>query len=463
MTNDKPIIKTFVHNSRYYLYDAFSNCLFEINKGQYYEIQLLKKIGINKFVALNKNDKQYQDIVMLINRGLLKKTFISEIEHPAVKNINALLDRGVNEIILQITKDCNFKCRYCLFANDTNTNRTHEKINMSFETAKSCVDFLYEHSADASVVNISFYGGEPLLNFETIKKVVEYANNKFSSKKIVYSMTINGSLLTDGILEFIVKNDFNIAISLDGPKNIQNKHRKFLGSGKGTFDVVYKCINKIKKEYNNYFQNNVSFLPVVIDDEKYDNVLKFFLEAGIQEEMISPSKANFSGVDYTYADLGGNNSNIKSLSKESDDINKSNIEKLNALYENKGTISTKWHHKGQCIPGVNRLFIDVDGEFYPCEKVVEDDTLSIGNIKTGFDLDKIINLMSIGKLTEDECKSCWAVHFCEICAMMCADIESHTISRERKLSICEAQKSTALWFFKRHINDASDKLKHNLE
>lgn len=399
---------------------------------------------------------------MLINRGLMKKTFISEIEHPVVKDINALLDRGVNEIILQITKDCNFKCRYCLFANDTNTNRTHEKVDMSFETAKSCVDFLYEHSADASIVNISFYGGEPLLNFETIKRVVEYSNNKFFSKKIVYSMTTNGSLLTDSVIEFIVKNDFNIAISLDGPKNIQDKHRKFLDTGKGTFDVVYKCINELKK-YKNFFQNNVSFLPVVIDDEKYNNVLKFFLESGVREENISPGKANFSGVDYIYADLGSNNSNIKSLSKENDDINKSNIERLNMLYENKRKIPTNWHHKGQCIPGVNRLFIDVNGEFYPCEKVVEDGTLSIGSIKTGFDLDKIINLMNIGKLTENECKSCWAVHFCEICAMMCIDIESHTISRERKLSICEAQKSTALWFLKRHINDTSDKLKQNLE
>lgn len=463
MINDTPIIKTFVHNGRYYLYDAFSNSLFEINKGQYYEIQLLKRIGINEYLALNKNDKQYQDIVMLINRGLLKYSFISEIEHPATKNINAYLDRGIHEIVLQITKDCNFKCRYCLFANDTNTNRTHEKINMSFETAKSCVDFLYEHSADVNVVNISFYGGEPLLNFETIRKVVEYANNKFSSKKIAYSMTINGSLLTDSVVEFIVKNDFRIAISLDGPKNIQNKHRKFLGSGKGTFDVVYKCINDLKKDYKDYFEKSVSFLPVVIDDEKYDNVLKFFLEAGIPEEKISPSKANFSGVDYIYADLGSNNSSIKSLSKESDDINKSNIKRLNALYENKGIIPAKWHHNGQCIPGVNRLFVDVNGEFYPCEKVVEDGTLSIGNIKIGFDLDKVINLMNIGKITEDECKSCWAVHFCEICAMMCADIESPMISRERKLSICEAQKSTALWFFKRYINDTLDKPKYNFE
>ena len=79
----------------------------------------------------------------------------------------------------------------------------------------------------------------------------------------------------------------------------------------------------------------------------------------------------------------------------------------------------KNHPSGPCVAGARRLFVTVDGDFYPCEKLPEIDELKIGNVEGGFDIEKVRNLMNIGKLTEERCKDCWAFQFCSLCAAAC--------------------------------------------
>jgi len=448
--NDLPIIKTFIYNNNYYFYDTYTNRIIQVTKPHYVELTELEHNGISVYSQQNKDSTYYKDIQMLMKKGMLKSSFIKNIQREETEYIQEFITKGINDISLQITRDCNFNCRYCMFANESKIDRNHEKVNMSWNIAKASIDFVYKNSGDIKFINMAFYGGEPLLNFQLIKKVVDYVNELFITKKIIYSMTTNASVLTDEIIEFLAKNKFRLSISLDGPEEIQNKHRKFLSNGRGTFDIVYDNLKKLKEKAPNYFQEHVNFLPVILIDEDHNNVLSFFNSLGIKEEQIHFLDADFSGNDYYYNDY-----NIIADSYFSrNELLLTNIEKrLKESYFDKGVLPTTWHHGGMCIPGVRRLFVDANGVFYPCEKIINRKYLSIGNLSEGINLNKVNEFMNIGKLTEKECKNCWAVRFCEICAMFCFDVERDIITKEQKNRACKYQKSRALAFIKKYIDD----------
>lgn len=437
-----PIFKTFVYNNKCYLYDTYSNQLLMISKKHCNELQLLEKIGKQKYKLLENTEKEHHDIVLLMEKGMLKGNYIKNILHPQTKYINDLLHRCVSDITLQVTRDCNFKCQYCLFAAHSQIERCHEKINMSYLIAKQSVDFLYNHSKDSMTVNVAFYGGEPLLNFDLISEVVNYADNLFISKKVNYIMTTNGSLLSDAIIDFLAKHNFNLTISLDGPQEVQNKHRKFLHSGEGTFQAVYNNVLRLKKIHAEYFNNFVNFSPVFFSDEDYNNVELFYESIGIDKKKILANSASLSGIDYIEQGILKFDSNKKSLNND-----------LNHVFNDKSYISEIWHHDGPCVPGMKKLFIDVNGDFYTCEKFVEDKKSSIGNLSHGFDLKKIEEYLNIGVLTENECKSCWASRFCNICALSCVNTETGELDSNLKFKMCISQKKKALAFFKKYIND----------
>lgn len=440
-SKDIPVIKAFIYEGKNYLYDTYTNRLFRVSKEQFSEIGELQRIGITKYKSLNKGTQTYEDILMLLQKGIMKSRFIEKIEHPATDYIEYILDRCINDVTLQVTQDCNFRCRYCLFANNNGIERVHKKVNMTWETAKKSIDFLYTHSKDSGILTIAFYGGEPMLNFELIKNVVDYAENLFLTKKVKFRMTFNGSILTDQMMDFIVDHDFFISISFDGPEEIQDKHRKFNNSGKGTFNVVNDNIERLKKRYKKYFENNVSFIPVVFADEDEKKVINFYNEQEIPENKIMLLDADTTGIDYHSRSL--NNYQESRFKYKTDELS----------FMNKNTIPTKWQHNGPCIPSIKSLFVDVNGNFFPCESVVAINDLSMGNIEDGLKVEKVISFLNIGKLTEQECKSCWLMRFCSICVLNCIDIDKKTLTKEQKLISCQGQEYRALSFLKKVINE----------
>lgn len=236
---DVPIVKLFIIDGHYYMYDTYSNSILEVNSLQYKELNIATQIGTEAYLSLPRQENEYQNVCMLIRKGFLKSKIIDEVENPLTPYLEQLLKSCVCDLVLQVTKDCNFKCRYCGFANTTGIDRNHEHENMSWEIAKESIDFLYMHSRDIDLVSIAFYGGEPLLNFPLIYKATQYANKNFKSKKIVYRMTTNASLLSDRIIDFLVENSFLLSLSIDGPQKTQDIHRTFRQDGKGTYTKIY--------------------------------------------------------------------------------------------------------------------------------------------------------------------------------------------------------------------------------
>jgi len=419
---------------------------------QYKAILELQKIGLGAFRQLEREDKAYNDVMMLITRGLLKPSPIETVIHPDTKHMSCFLKRGMRGLYLEVTKNCNFYCRYCKYASSNSITRGHENINMSWETAKASVDFLYEHSPDSSELIIAFCGGEPLLNFDLIVKVITYVNSIFQTKKIKYMLTINGSLLDDKIIEFFVQHEVGLTISLDGPEYIQNKHRKYYANGGDTYQDVMRKIQTIKRDYPEYFREEVKFNAVRLADESLAVIEQFFTDLGAKDAMIE--LADLGGIDYRNNVLDLDIINEKETVDPSSEMYKDHMEK----FMSKTYLLKDWHHNGPCVPGLRRIYIATDGKLYPCEKVLHNDASLLGTLHDGIDLKKADEILNVGWLSSEDCKKCWGIRFCQSCVAHCVDGELEKMTSAQKKQICHINIRDMEIFLKSFVraNDSHD-------
>ncbi|WP_066501254.1 Cys-rich peptide radical SAM maturase CcpM [Abyssisolibacter fermentans] len=452
MLPKKPFIHTFITRDKKYVYDVNTNTILNISDDVFDYLST----GINEEKEIS-NDLRVK-IEKMVDQGFLSERRIKEIEHPYNEMLPFYLKNRLNTVTLQVTQRCNLRCSYCAYSGKYE-ERVHSDLDMSFETAKKSLDFVIDNSSEAQVISIGFYGGEPLLMFDLIKKCVEYAKENADGREIYYHMTTNGTLLRGEILEYLVENDFKLLISIDGPQEIHDKNRVFAANGKGTFRVIMDNIRDMHKKYPEYVKNKISFNAVLDGTTDFSCTKQFFADydeikdLNVNTSFISDkyAKVNFDvyekyKIQYSYEKfkvllnkIGRLDSNLTS------DLFDSQFIRLKQnLYEREfsSSINDKEHPGGPCVPGVKKLFVNVDGDFFPCERVSEiSKPMIIGNIDDGFYLDKIRAILNIGKLSEDLCKNCWAFRFCTMCASAADAIGE--LSRETKIKGCPSVKFNA--------------------
>ena len=237
------IFKTFRTYKHPYLYDRHTNSLVVLNEEEFQE---LRNVEIGKLPWEESTIvKKYQDF------GMLQEIVVEKIEHPCTQIVEHYLNTRLNQLTLQVTQQCNLRCAYCAYSGIYEGNRTHSCLRMDWDTAKKAIDFFLSRTPETSRVVIGFYGGEPLLEFELIKKCVEYAKSQVEGKEIRFNMTTNGTLLSDEVVDFLVENDVMLSISLDGSEEEHDANRKFV-NGKGSFSTIIKNIMRIKDRYPEY-------------------------------------------------------------------------------------------------------------------------------------------------------------------------------------------------------------------
>lgn len=433
-----------------YVYDRYSGDIIAVSDDDYRHFKNYEE-GKIKEVSTKVLDK-YQ------KNGLILPHEIKEIKHPDSDYVQYLLDRRLSQLILQVTQQCNLRCSYCVYGG-LYTNRVHDDRKMTEELAKRSIDFFLEHSTDTDHLVVSFYGGEPLLNMKLLEFCVNYISKNVDGKKIIYTITTNGTLLNQQIMEFLSSNRFHTMISLDGAKEEHDLNRKFK-SGEGSFDIIMKNINIFKKNHPEYVKEFLQINAVISPKTKSKCVEEFFnTEDFLEDNQINFSPLTLTGLkeeieiksdyiskrEYEY---------LKLLMFMLGKIPKTSVSKL--VIESQGDVKRLYkqlkehrivasinHHSGPCIPGNSRLFINTFGDFYPCERVPEMECSCIGNINDGFYIDKVKQQLNIGKLTEEECKKCWAINLCSVCINQ-IDCASGCFTKSEKLSLCFSNKRAAL-------------------
>lgn len=319
----------------------------------------------------------------------------------------------VKAVCLHVAHACNMTCGYC-FAGEGEYHG-HQSI-MDYDTGKRALDWLIENSGTRKNLEVDFFGGEPLLNFDVVKRLVEYGRSqeKHHDKNFRFTLTTNGMLLDDEVIEFLNKEMSNVVISLDGRRSVNDNLRK-TKNGEGTYDMILPAFKKLadsrgQKDYymrGTYTHYNTDFASDVLH----------MADLGFRELSIEPVVAP---PDAPYA---LKESDIPKLLSEYERLA---CEMLERKREGKGRDFTFYHYMidltgGPCIVkrvsgcGVGTEYVAVtpSGDLYPCHQFVGEEKFLLGNIYDGITNYNICSqFKSCNVYSHEECKDCFAKLYC---------------------------------------------------
>ena len=434
--NPKPFIKRYRSPRGFYFYDVNKATIVSVNSDVY--DYLGDKMS---FEDLSADDQAF--VNELKNDGYLSDKHFSTIRHPNLDTLEYDVTRRCYQLILQVTQSCNLVCSYCAYANKTDgpMQRHHSNKMMTWETAKEAIDMFFKNSIDCTEVSMSFYGGEPVIAFDLVKKSVEYAKKLFLGKKLSFNMTTNATLLNDDVINYLLDNEFSLLFSIDGPEAIHDINRR-RADGTGSFKSAFSNLRKVAEKYSakygkivdkvgiNTVLNPVNDLDLVLslyDDElfkKYDiNITMTMADDDLLEDKIIVPEDYRVKMGYHYF-LGWLDSLkiVDGLKLIPCVKNRNDLLPKNYAESKRGQISLPdvGAPGGPCIPGQRRLFMNADGNIFPCERVSEvADVMNFGNVRDGIDLKKAGDILNVASLTPEMCKECYASSKCSTCAKDC--------------------------------------------
>ena len=350
----------------------------------------------------------YDQVVELRDSG---KLFSPDTFEPMAGTLKEKTRGVVKAICLHIAHTCNLNCSYC-FASQ---GKYHgERAVMDFETGKRALDFLIENSGKRHNLEVDFFGGEPLLNFDVVKRLVEYAREveKKYNKNFRFTLTTNGVLIDDDVIDFANREMSNVVLSLDGRREIHDRFRVDY-AGNGSFDKIVPKFQKLVEARGgkNYYMRGTftHSNPDFLED------IKVMLDLGFNELSMEPVVcAPGDEAELTPSDM---------------EIVKDQYEKLAELMlerHKEGRPFTFYHYMidltgGPCIykrisgcgSGTEYMAVTPWGDLYPCHQFVGEDKYKLGNIYDG-----ITNTAAQKEFADcnvysrEECRDCWARLYC---------------------------------------------------
>ncbi|SET33498.1 thioether cross-link-forming SCIFF peptide maturase [[Clostridium] polysaccharolyticum] len=318
---------------------------------------------------------------------------------------------AVKALCLHIAHDCNLACRYC-FADEGEYKG--DKGMMSFEIGKQALDFLIANSGNRRNLEVDFFGGEPLMNFDVVKQLVRYGREqeKIHNKNFRFTLTTNGVLLNDDIMEFINEEMANVVLSVDGRKNVHDWMRP-TRNGKGSYDLIMPKFQKLAESrgQKNYYVRG-TFTHHNLDFA--DDVLHL-ADLGFEQISVEPVVA---ADDKEYAIK---ESDIQQVFDEYDKLAKALIER-----EKNGKGVNFFHFMidlsgGPCVAkrlsgcgsGTEYLAVTPWGDLYPCHQFVGQEEFLMGNVFDGVKKTDIRDEFKLCNVyAKSKCKECFARFYC---------------------------------------------------
>ena len=350
----------------------------------------------------------YDQVTELKNSGEL---FTEDNFEPMAGELKAKTSGVIKALCLHIAHTCNLNCSYC-FASQ---GKYHgERALMSFEVGKRALDFLIENSGTRRNLEVDFFGGEPLMNFDVVKKLVEYARSieKEKGKNFRFTLTTNGVLVDDDVIDFANKEMSNVVLSLDGRKEVHDRYRVDY-QGRGSYDTIVPKFQKFVKARggkNYYMRGTLTHAnPDFLED------IKTMLNLGFTELSMEPVVA-----------AQGDES---ALTEEDKPVVMKQYEELAELMlkrDKEGKPFTFYHYMidlagGPCIykrisgcgSGTEYMAVTPWGDLYPCHQFVGDEKFKLGDIWHGVENKEIQNeFASCNVYARSECRDCWARLYC---------------------------------------------------
>ena len=395
------MVHVFSYKNYNYIYDSGSGSLHECDKATADYLKAICEGGEMPNLSKEKIAEIEGDIKALKEQGLL---FAEEVKIPPVKS------NEIKALCLHICHDCNLRCRYC-FADEGAYHS--EREFMSLDTAKSAIDFLIKNSGNRKVLEVDFFGGEPLMCLDTIKKVVAYAKEEAAKagKRFLFTTTTNALLLDDDAIDFFNREMENVVLSLDGRKEVHDAIRK-TKNGKGSFDFVIENIKKfVRSRGDKHYYVRGTFTSKNLDFSK--DVL-FIADNGFDSISMEPVVTDID-------DLQIKEEHLDTISKEYEVLCD---EYLKRHKEGKGFNFFHFNidlEGGTCLQkrvsacGAGNEYFSVvpNGDIYPCHQFAGNKEFLMGNVTDGISRKDIRESFAKNSLfTREDCSNCFAKFIC---------------------------------------------------
>lgn len=317
----------------------------------------------------------------------------------------------IKALCLHIAHDCNLACKYCFAEEGEYHGR---RALMSFETGKKALDFLIKNSGSRYHLEVDFFGGEPLMNFETVKQLVIYGRSleKVHHKRFRFTLTTNGVLLNDDIIEFINKEMANVVLSTDGRKEVNDAMRPFR-NGKGSYDLIMPKLRKLadsRKQQNYYVRGTFTRF----NKDFAEDVLSLN-DLGFEQISVEPVVAD---EDEPYAIRS---EDIPEICKEYDRLAVEMIKRhregrdfnfFHFMIDLSGGPCVAKRLSG-CGSGTEYLAVTPWGDIYPCHQFVGQEAYLMGDVDSGirrFDLQDEFKQCNV--YAKEQCSECFARFYC---------------------------------------------------
>jgi len=311
---------------------------------------------------------------------------------------------AITEMELMLTEDCNQRCDYCFVEGKNQFNR------MSWKVARKAVDFLLRESRDEPAVKILYFGGEPMLEFDLIKKVTLYAEaeGRKTGKKVRFDMTTNGTLFDEDKTAFLARHRIRFLLSIDGDRSTHDRHRRSL-DGESSYEKITRTLGLMKK-YQPWLGARMTAHPDTVG-RIYDNVLHL-ASLGINHFLIGPA----TGIEWTDRGLDAyRDQMIKVIGWLKEQLAAGRHFRVSTLEENFETMGNRRHVWG-CRAGRHSVTVNSRGEIYPCSKMLGVEGLKgilpLGDLDEG--ITEIYNrlvLCGMVPVEREKCEKCrWAVY-----------------------------------------------------
>ncbi len=387
-------------------YDIIS--LFESNSKDDILSKIAEKYADREDISADDISECYNQVCLLKEQG---KLFAPDTFASMAGKLKEKTAGVVKALCLHVAHTCNLNCAYC-FASQ---GKYHgDRAIMSFEVGKQAFDYLIKNSGTRRNLEVDFFGGEPLMNFDVVKQLVAYARQieKEHNKNFRFTLTTNGLLIDDDVIDFANKEMSNVVLSLDGRKEIHDRYRVDY-SGNGSWDRIVPKFQQLvdAREGKNYYMRGT----FTHRNPDFLNDIKQMLDLGFNELSMEPVVcAPGDPAELTEEDLP---------------IVLDQYEKLAELMlerNKQGKPFTFYHYMidltgGPCIykrisgcgSGTEYMAVTPWGDLYPCHQFVGDEKFRLGDVWTGVTNTEIQSeFAACNVYAHEECKDCWARLYC---------------------------------------------------
>lgn len=322
----------------------------------------------------------------------------------------------LQSLVLNLTNQCNLSCQYCYeFGEDKIATPEGKPKFMNWETAQAAVDYFFQDSAGRRALHITFFGGETLMNFPLLKRVVEYAREKAAAegRYIDFSLTTNATLLSPEIIRFLSENHVGVTVSIDGPKEMNDQLRVF-ANGRGSYDIIAPKVKQLLAGHTTRpIAARVTLTAQVSD------VIRIFRhlteDLGFQEVGFAPVTTSSNRL-YTIGPSGLDQvlGQFEQLALEYRDAA---LQGRPHAFSNVSDTLSELHHgvskSHPCGAGLGLVGVGPSGDIAPCHRFVDSDEHALGNVHEGIDRGKQKEFLDRGHIhAKYDCHTCWARPVC---------------------------------------------------